>query len=126
MRIFSQERPQTSYDSVVAIPSRRERRKNGRTLRGGVVAGVAFAAVTSGLLGMTALPASAANAQQTGVWYHVCADSLSEYNSGQIATLTWNNWFYVDHFAGSNHVWGYGYPNGGGAYYGWVYNGWFC
>jgi len=101
-----------------------DKKHRGR-LRAAVIAAVTLIGVVPGLLGFTSLPASAANATQTG-WHTVCADSLSEYNQGQIATLTWGNSFYIDHFAGSNHVWGYGYPSGGGAYWGWVYNGWFC
>ena len=63
-------------------------------------------------------------AHYTG-WHTVCADSLTLYNAGPIATIGRGAYFYIDHFGdGINHAWGWvdGHPD----YYGWVYNGWFC
>lgn len=75
---------------------------------------------------VTAAPANAAYAHYTG-WHRVCADSLKQYNNGYVQTLGWTDEYYITHFAGSSHVWGYGFKRGGsGGQYGWVYNGWFC
>lgn len=85
---------------------------------------VAVALAVSSLV--TATPASAAYAHYTG-WHTVCAESLTQYNNGYVQTLRWGDEYYITHFAGSSHVWGYGFKrDGSSGKYGWVYNGWFC
>lgn len=74
---------------------------------------------------VSAPPASAATARNTG-WHDVCANSLTQYNNGYVQTLDWGDGFDIDHFAGDNHVWGWGYHNLYGRQWGWVTNGWFC
>jgi hypothetical protein len=78
-----------------------------------------------GVLSLTAASsAEAATATQTGQ-HTVCANSLTLYNNGPLATGTWGDEFYIDHFAGDGHVWGL-LTHGSTTAYGWVYNGWFC
>ncbi len=99
--------------------------KSSTTLRRlAVVAGSALAA-TALTLAMSAQPAAAKTATQTG-WHTVCADDLTVYNGGPIEVLHWYEGFSIDHFASEGHVWGTTYPKTGGSQYGWVYNGWFC
>jgi hypothetical protein len=84
--------------------------------------GVALAA----LVGWGAPPASAATAHGTGD-HTVCADSLTLHTNGQDYSLRWGDPFYIDHFAGDNHVWGwYVLPSGTFGPYGWVINDYFC
>jgi len=101
--------------TMTAVARTRPRTARRVALAAGAVAG------TVALLGVTAQPASAATAYNTG-WHTVCADSLTMYNGGYVTTLHWGDSMYIDHFGdGVNHAWGS--ANG---YYGWVYNGWFC
>ena len=107
--------------STTRIGTAQKSRKPRRTVAAAIVGATVM--VTSLV---TAPPASAAYAQERYAYYYVCANSLTQYNNGYVQTLDWNDLFYVDHFAGSGHVWGYGWHNGGSRKWGWVYNGWFC
>ncbi len=85
-----------------------------------------LAAATALALAMTAQPAAAANATQTGM-HTVCATSLTVYYNGPVESLHSGEHFDIDHFAGEGHVWGWAIPSDGGwRTWGWVYNGWFC
>ncbi len=96
------------------------------TVRRIAAAAGTLAAATALTLAMTANPAAAAYATQTGM-HTVCADSLTVYNNGPVESLHRGEHFDIDHFAGDGHVWGLAISDAGRwEYNGWVYNGWFC
>jgi|GEM_PF-3148411 len=87
---------------------------------------IAIVTASAVALPITSIAPAGADNASTLYDHKVCADSLTEYNSGYIQTLDWGDRFYITGYGGSNHVWGYGYHNDGPGLYGWVYNGWFC